>query len=127
MACTQGGPKAISVVKLMLSKDQIWKVRDKVSKPPSLYPTAGTSGMSEGPKLIFANTSYSEASQLRCTDVLEQAGVIMGVPVIPHATLGRGQSQMSTVSPDTFFRAVRMMRCTIPSLSCLFQVLSNTS
>lgn len=75
----------------MLSKDHIWKGRVKVSKPPSLYPTAGTSGMSEGPKLIFPNTSYSEASQLSCTDVLEQPGIVTGVAVIPQVMLGRGQ------------------------------------
>lgn len=85
---TRSAPKAISVVKLMLSKDQIWKVRHKVSKLPSLYPTAGTSGMSEGPKLIFANTSYSEANQLSCTDVLEQLPVITGVAVVLCVVLG---------------------------------------
>lgn len=75
----------------MLSKDQIWKVRDKVSKPPSLHPTVGTAGTSEGQTLIFANTSHGEASQLSCTDVREQAGGIPGVAVVPHVTLGRGQ------------------------------------
>jgi len=44
--------------------------------------------MSEGPKLIFANTSYSEACQLSCADVLEQPGVGSGVAVVTHVMLG---------------------------------------
>lgn len=74
----------------MLGKDQVWKVSDKVSKPLSPYPTASRSGMSEAPKSIFANISYSEASQPVCSGVLEEAGVdwcCCG----PKGDTGRGQ------------------------------------
>lgn len=107
----------------MLGKDQVWKVSDKVSKPLSPYPTASRSGMSEAPKSIFANISYSEASQPVCSGVLEEAGVMTGVAVVPKVTLAEG----SDMSPGRFFGAARMMHCTVLILPHLFQVLSNTS
>lgn len=76
------------MVKSILSEDQIPKIKDKLSKPPSycryIRHVRGT-------KVKFSYYTFSsEPSLLSLTGVLEQPSAMTAVAVVPHMP-GRGQ------------------------------------